>query len=182
MTDKIRKRLKKRNRLWKKYCDNPNYIKLNNYKQERNSLNADITRAKRNFEVRIAESVKDSNKAFYAYVNSKRVSRERIGPLKGDDGKIISDSEGMGNMLNTYFKSVFTKENTNYVPTASKEAKGGRVLMMEEIGITSDKIVQAIDSLKNNKAAGIDEINTTMLKRTCKSIVEPLTLIYEDYH
>src|ERR1043165_7041498 len=86
----------------------------------------------------------------------------------------------MGNMLNTYFKSVFTKENTNYVPTASKEAKGGRVLMMEEIGITSDKIVRAINSLRNNKAAGIDEINTTMLKRTCKSIEEPLTLIYKD--
>ena len=55
-------------------------------------------------------------KSFYAYVRSKHRTRVGIGPLTNVQGKIIESNEEMGEILNDYFSSVFTKENKDSLP------------------------------------------------------------------
>ena len=45
------------------------------------------------------------------YVRSKQDVKEGIGPLQGSEGTLVSDHQGMANLLNDYFVSVFTKES-----------------------------------------------------------------------
>ena len=44
------------------------------------------------------------------YVKSKRVARERVGPLNDSGGNLCMEPEEMDEILNEYFASVFTKE------------------------------------------------------------------------
>ena len=58
-----------------------------------------------------ASNVKTDPKSFYACVRSKSKTKTSVGPLKNRDGVLISDGLEMSEILNSYFGSVFTKEN-----------------------------------------------------------------------
>ena len=75
-----------------------------------------IRRAKLNEEDRVAAAAKDNPKAFFAHVNSRKPVKNTIGPLKDRTGSIISSDEGMANILNEYFTSVYTEEDTSEIP------------------------------------------------------------------
>ena len=46
----------------------------------------------------------------YSYVRNKRVVREKIGPFRDKGGELCLEPKGIGEILNEYFASVFTKE------------------------------------------------------------------------
>ena len=48
----------------------------------------------------MANRIKENPKAFYSYVKSKRVARERVGPLKDSGGDLCMEPEEMGKILN----------------------------------------------------------------------------------
>jgi hypothetical protein len=49
--------------------------------------------------------------------------RSAIGPLKNDSGKITYDNQEMAEILNSFFASVYTKENLTDLP--EKNTVGG---------------------------------------------------------
>ena len=52
----------------------------------------------------------------YVYVRSKTTLKEDIGPLKDENGKILTDTVDLGSCLNNFFASVFTDETTDNIP------------------------------------------------------------------
>ena len=77
----------------------------------KNRLTKQIRLAKRNFERKIAKNIKADSKSFFTYVRSKTRVQSTVGPLMDENGVLVSDSQEMGNMSNTFFASVFTQEN-----------------------------------------------------------------------
>ena len=69
------------------------------------TIKKDIRKAKRDYEIRVATNVKSNPKGFFQLYKTK--IRDRIGPLKVDEGTIVSNRE-MSEVLNEYFLSVFT--------------------------------------------------------------------------
>jgi len=55
---------------------------LEEYRECRSTLKMEIRRAKREHEIALVDKVKENPKRFYKYIKGKRVTRERIGPLK----------------------------------------------------------------------------------------------------
>ena len=53
-----------------------------------------------------------------SYVKNKTESRSSIGPLKHYKTTITDDAE-MATLLNNFFSSVFTREDTTHIPTMS---------------------------------------------------------------
>ncbi len=49
-------------------------------------------------------------------MSSKRKGQDKIGPLKNDQGNLIMDDKKTAELLNNYFASLFTEENTETVP------------------------------------------------------------------
>ena len=55
---------------------------LEEYRGCRSRVKREIRRAKRGHEIVLADKAKENPKIFYKYIKGKRVTRERIGPLK----------------------------------------------------------------------------------------------------
>jgi len=67
----------------------------------------------RDFEYNLARNVKQNSKAFWRYCKSKMKNRSKLGDLKTADGKLTGDDETKAELLNSFFVSVFTHENTD---------------------------------------------------------------------
>jgi len=73
-------------------------------------LKQGIRRARRGYEMTLASQVKENPKAFETYIKNKKITRERIGPLKDKGRKLCLEAENVGEILNEYFASVFTEQ------------------------------------------------------------------------
>jgi ribonuclease P/MRP protein subunit RPP40 len=100
----------------------------------------------------------------------------KAGPLM-KDGKMVSDSEGMSKVLNEYFGTVFTNEDMSSMPR-SEGVVNGRGL--HKIEITEEQVVRAIKILQDNKAPGVDGLNSTFIKGCTSGLVRPLVLLFNE--
>ena len=80
-------------------------------------MQKEIKAAKMGYEKRLSENIKSISKAFWNYVQSKCKTRESVGNLVDEGGVIISEGTKKATMLNEFFTSVLTKENTSEMPT-----------------------------------------------------------------
>jgi Endonuclease-reverse transcriptase len=103
-------------KAWKKFQQHKTEINHANYKNKLRIAVASCTQAKRNYEFKLANDIKDNNKSFFAYVRNKQRTKERVGPLKDLAGKLVVDDKETACLLNTYFSSVFTVEDKTNMP------------------------------------------------------------------
>ena len=68
---------------------------------------------------KIAFNIKHDSKSFYAHVRSKQKVQDKVGPLEGSDGNIITEGFLMAENLNEYFSSVFTREDISIIITST---------------------------------------------------------------
>ena len=101
--------MRKREQAWKRFRSNPSVLLEDKYQKVWNSVIKDVRQAKARFEVQFADNIKEDSKSFFAYVTSISRNRVEIGTLKDRDGIIVTDDEGIGNVLNNSFAEVFTK-------------------------------------------------------------------------
>ena len=175
----ILKRIKKRNRMWKKYRENPDVANETNYKKERNEIINEIRRAKKNFESKLANKIKVENKAFYAYVNSKRVCKEKLGPLMdATTGRLICESAEIVNILNDYFASVFTNETEIEKFELGQDVTDEYSNVLNNVEITNENFLKTISKIKRNKTEGIDGLNSTLFIECGMGLVTPLHKIF----
>ena len=72
--------------------------------------------SKRSYEQKFAVNIKHDSKSCYAYVRNKHTFQDKVGPLEGSDGNIITEVFLMAVNLNEYFSSVFTREDISALP------------------------------------------------------------------
>jgi hypothetical protein len=92
-------------------CDqSKSYNDLLEYKIARVRASKIYINARKSFETKLANGVKNNPKSFYAYVRSKLSVNDLVGPMRAKDVKLITDNGEMCNVLNDLFASVFTAE------------------------------------------------------------------------
>ena len=83
-------------------------------------------------------------------------------------------------ILNSFFSSVFTKEETTdyELPlTRFSEEDNER---LTDIDITRDKVLQKLQKLDPTKARGVDGIYSRVLVELADEIAEPLAAIFQN--
>ena len=116
MTKEVTAKHRKKQRAWKKYKESGNrwdYVRATNEKNELTMMTRNLCR---DFERNLAMNVKQNPKAFWRYCKSKLKNRSKLGDLKTSDGSLTSDDVTKAELLNQYFVSVFTNEDTTYIP------------------------------------------------------------------
>jgi hypothetical protein len=160
-------------RLWKKAKKGRS---VEEYEAADREVKWMIRNAKRNFEKRLAGDNGGNSRPLYAYIKRKTKSRPGIGPLKNEKKETITDDQGMAELLNNFFGSVFTREDAENIPVA--EEMEGRIL--DSITITEKEVREKIQNLKTDLAAGPDEIGPKLLQELESVLTKPLTWIFRE--
>ena len=76
----------------------------------------------------------------------------------------MSDGFQMTEVLNEYFSSVFTTEDTSSVPVSFTKFEGSKSEHLGQLFITTEIIAKTIKKMKDNKSPGVDGIPPKLRK------------------
>ena len=146
-------------------------------KKKYKALEAKTKKAIRNrknaLERQIAKNAKENPKAFYSYLNSQRKTRTRVGPLRDEDGQVVTDPRVQADMFNAHYASVFTR-CTTAPPTIEKITEE----RIEDADFSVETIKDLIDNLKENSSPGPDGISNRVLKELRDELALPLQMLF----
>ena len=86
-----------------------------------------------------------------------------------------TDDLDKANILNNYFSTVFTKEDTSNLPSMEDSTYS----TIDSLNLTVDGVSNLLHNLEVHKACGPDGISPRLLKETASNIAPMLTLIYQ---
>ena len=171
-------KVKKKHDAWKRYLETNSGEHYLEYTRARNQAKWATKKAKREFEKTLARNVKKNPKKFWGYVNSKRKTKVNIPDLdKTDDKKSprTTNDHEKAEVLNQYFKKVFTKEDLVKIPNAPIKTITTK---LKELEIAKPMIEKKLKELNQNKSPGPDNIHPRILKELCTELAEPITIIF----
>ena len=93
------------------------------------------------------------------------------------NGELQTDNKIKAELLNKFFQSVFTIEDTTqgipiFPPRTDQK--------LETIEFDIQKVQEHLEKLKETKSSGPDQMHPQFLKETAKNIAEPLTKIFQE--
>ena len=146
LNKKVMKNINKKRNLFKKYLKTKADYDYFNYKKSRKECNQCITKAKRVFERNIAKNSKQNPKQFWKFVQSKTKLATGVSPLETKEGKLAVTDEDKANVLNSFFSSVFTKENLQNIPQIEEAERSNGITLAD---------IQVAPPAVNKKTKGI---------------------------
>jgi len=149
------------------------------YRKAARAADEAIKSAKKKFESQLASNIKNDSKSFCAYVNSRCKARVKVGTLVAENGEMVTEAVEMSEQLNEYFTSVFTRENLSQMPSADTVNTDTDTVYRSDINIDPVSVLNKLNRLRSDKAAGPDELSPRVLKEITEEICEPLTIILQ---
>ena len=175
---KTQKAIKRKYHAWKRFTESKSHAKYLQYIKERNRVTKKLRQAKKHFEKNIAKECKQNPKAFYSYANSHKRSSTNFIRLKKTEESYTLNDEDTASELNTYFASVFNKEEAEdqqniYLPDRAIDN------LLYDISISEDDVYDMLRKVNTNKSAGDDGIPPRILHECSKELMTPIHKIFE---
>ena len=153
--------------MWKTYRHTGSYEDYAIYKEA-------LNQAKQ----KLGFNIKHDSKKLYAYVRSKQKVQDKVGPLEGSDGNIITEGFLMAGNLNEYITSVFTKENISILSVLETKFDGRESEYLGQLIVTPKMVAMKIRDMKENKSPGVDGIPPKVLLEIVEQISIPLATVF----
>ena len=160
--------------MWKTYRHTGSEEDYAIYKEALNQATAEVRNSKRSYERKIAFNIKHDSNSFYAYVRSKQKVQDKVAPLEGSDGNIITDGFLMAENLNEYF----TMEDISILPVLETEFEGRESYYLGQLNVTPTMVAMKIRDMKDNKSPGVDGIPPKLLLEIVEQINMPLATVF----
>ena len=159
-------------RRWRNSRDNVDYL---SYARARNQARSACRKAVRLYEKDIASQIKQNPKQFWRYVKSKLKVRQGVPNLEREDGTLTETDFAKAEVLNSFFKKVFTLEDDSELPNVEQM----RVIHpSQEVTFTEDDIEGLLSKLNIAKSAGPDGLHPRILKELSVQLAQPLFILF----
>ena len=127
------------------------------------------------YEKDIASQTKQNPKHFWRYVKSKLKVRHGVPNLEREDGTLTETDFVKTEVLNSFFKKVYTLEDGSELPNVEQR----RVLHpSQEVTFTEDDIQGLLSKLNIAKSAGPDGLHPSILKELSVQLAQPLFILF----
>ena len=158
---------------------------INRVKQLLEQLECDlktlIEKEQKAEEEKAISNIKQNPKYFYTYANKKLKTVSKVGPLQNTNRSLTDDPITMANILKTQYESVFSTPKpekevtspTNFFQEATNEGN-----QLSSITISEEEVIDAIDKIAPDAAAGPDGFHPQFLKRCKRELATPLCTLW----
>lgn len=169
----LKNKKQKCHKMYKKH-KTPEY--LNKYKYISTELDAEISSAYENYNIRVESDIKSNPKGFFKFANSKMKSSNFPSRMVFEHSA-SADPKEICNQFAKFFQSVYkTTEGSHdfdyfsYLPDKLNNISASQ--------ITENEILAALEGLDVSKGPGPDEIPPIIMKTLASSFVIPLYLLF----
>ncbi|XP_072042992.1 uncharacterized protein [Amphiura filiformis] len=174
MNNTIKREIRKKKRLWKKAKRNNTEKNWDEFKEMRKKVKSSMKKAYEDYVGNILEdTMQDSHKKFWQFINNQKKDSTGIPPLKTDRG-LATDSAAKAEALNKQYQSVYTQEDTSSFPDMGPSP----YTAMPDINFTTNGIEKLLSKLNPRKACGPDLVPIRILKETAEQIAPILQVIF----
>ena len=101
-----------------------------------------------------------------------------MGPLRNSTGRVVSDEGEMAGLLNRYFSSTFTQEQSGELPIAESICKGGEEGILQKIQVGVEEVKEQLGNRREDKAPGTDNMHLRVFREVAEQVSEMLTDIF----
>ena len=178
ITKGIKISIKTKNKLFKKYLNNPTDINEAAWKRFRNKTNEVIKRAEAEYYKSLLNEHKDSSKnlwsTFGKILNSKKIKHNKISSLVMN-GTTQTNPNKIAESFNQFFSEIgenLAKKFSNDYSEFKNYLKDPVTHSMFLFHTTESEIIKIIKSLKNTNSTGYDNFSTKFIKLS-SSILAP---------
>ena len=174
MNEAAMTKVRKKHAAWRRYMGTREGQDYTAFCRARNQAKWATRQALRQFESNIAREARRDPSSFYKYVRSKTKTRTGIGDLKSD-GKIAQTDQEKAEVLNSFFASVFTHENSSELPDFPDRSYTS---ILDSIKFTPALVKKSLQKLNPNKSPGPDGLHPYLLRELCDELAYPLSLLF----
>ena len=88
---------------------------------------------------------------------------------------MVSEEGEMVGLLNRYFASTFTQEQSGSLPIAESIYRGGEEGLLQNIQVRVEEVKEQLGNLREDKAPGPDNMHPRVLREVAEQVSEMLT-------
>jgi len=113
----LSKVVKEKQNLYLQYKFTLSQVDYAKYTSKRNQVKHMIRSAQAQYDESLIQKLSSNPNALYGYVRDKSKVKSKIGQLERSDGTLTTGDEETVEVLNNFFKSVFTNEDPSVIPS-----------------------------------------------------------------
>ena len=85
-------------------------------------------------------------------IRRKEQVRTSVVPLRNSTGRVVGEESEMAGLLNRYFASTFTQEESGELPIAESFHQGGEEGILQKIQVGVEEVKEELGNLREDKA------------------------------
>ena len=144
------------------------------YKLERNRLNDLIRSSKRRHEENLVADLKENPNLYFGHCRKSLNTKQGVTNVIDGGGKLTESDGETANALNSYYHSVFTRDDQQSTPVFPQQTEEE----LTDVAVTVESVEEILQSLKTNKAAGPDGVENRLMKECSEEMAPVLTELF----
>ena len=174
--EKVAEKTKEKDLKYQKWLSTQDDEDWKAYTRSRNQAKNECRKADKEYQKNIARQAKSNPKLFFSYANSKLKVREGIPDLENVNGEKIVSNKEKAELLNNFFCSVFTCEQTESVPTCDDK---NFETPLDDVVFTKEAVLKKLKNINPSKSNGPDNINACVLNELAEQLCEPIAILFQ---